>query len=66
MPSPLAAKYIGVSETTLRTLGIPRRTCGAKRLYDKSDLDAFASSLPYEQKEGEGCEVLDGMFGVGS
>ncbi len=48
MPSPQAAHYIGVSESTLRGLEIPRRELGGKRVYDKADLDAFADSLPYE------------------
>lgn len=48
MPAPEAAHYLGVSESTLRTLGLPRRELGAKRLYDRFDLDAYASSLPIE------------------
>ncbi len=48
MPAPVAAHYIGVSESTLRTLGLPRRQLGAKRVYDKADLDAYADSLPYD------------------
>jgi len=48
MSAPVAARYIGVSESTLRELQIPRKPLGAKRLYDKADLDAFADSLPYE------------------
>ncbi|WP_306131096.1 DNA-binding protein [Roseovarius sp. MMSF_3350] len=48
MPAPVAARYIGVSESTLRTLDIPRRELGSKRLYDRFDLDAYASDLPYE------------------
>jgi hypothetical protein len=30
MPAPVAAAYLGVSESTLRTLPIPRRVLGAK------------------------------------
>lgn len=48
MPCGEAARYIGVSATTLRTLKIPRRELGSKRLFDVLDLDAFASDLPYE------------------
>lgn len=52
MPAPVAAHYLGVSESTLRALGLPRRTLGAKRVYDKADLDAFADGLPYEGDSG--------------
>lgn len=51
MPAPAAAHYLGVSESTLRVLGLPRRVIGAKRLYDRRDLDAWADSLPYEATE---------------
>lgn len=51
MPIPEAAAYLGVSETTLRGLPIPRKVLGAKRLYDRLALDDYASSLP---SEGEG------------
>lgn len=51
MPAPVAARYIGVSESTLRDLQLPRRKLGAKRLYDKADLDAYADHLPYDQQE---------------
>ena len=54
MPAPQAAHYLGVSESTLRTLDLPRRTLGAKRLYDRRDLDAYADSLPYETPKGDG------------
>lgn len=54
LPSPQAAAYLGVSETTLRTLPIPRKVLGAKRLYDRLALDEYASSLP---SEGEADEV---------
>ena len=45
MPAPQAAHYLGVSETTLRGLQIPTREIGAKRLYDRLTLDAYADSL---------------------
>lgn len=48
MPAPVAAHYLGVSESTLRTLELPRRQLGAKRVFDKADLDAYADSLPYD------------------
>lgn len=53
MPTPQAAHYLGVSESTLRALSVPRRKLGAKRVYDKTDLDAFADQLPYEDSEPE-------------
>ncbi|TPE49950.1 helix-turn-helix domain-containing protein [Amaricoccus solimangrovi] len=62
LPAPEAARYLGVSETMLRTLGIARRMLGAKRLYDRIDLDAYASALPVEgEVETNTC---DGKFGV--
>ncbi|MGV6840606.1 MAG: DNA-binding protein [Planktomarina sp.] len=62
MPAPAAARYIGVSVSTLNALRLPRKELGAKRLYDKADLDAYADGLPYE---GELAEVntCDGVFG---
>lgn len=54
LPTPEAAAYLGVSETMLRGLPIPRKMLGAKRLYDRLVLDEFASSLP---TEGEAEEV---------
>jgi hypothetical protein len=63
MPAPVAAAYLGVSESTLRTLSIPRRVLGAKRLFDRADLDHYADSLAYE---GDAQEVntCDGAFGT--
>ena len=60
MPCPEAAAYLGVSATTLRQLPIPRRALGAKRLYDKADLDAYADSLPYDGGSGNTCDELFG------
>lgn len=51
MPAPAAAHYLGLSESTLRNLGLPRKMMGAKRLYDRRDLDQWADSLPYEPHE---------------
>lgn len=48
LPTPEAAAYLGVSETMLRGLPIPRRMLGGKRLYDRLTLDEFASALPVE------------------
>lgn len=63
LPAPEAAHYLGVSTSTLRTLNIPRRQLGAKRLYDRLDLDAFASGLPTEG-EATGDSECDSLFGV--
>lgn len=51
MPAPAAAKYLGVSESMLRTLEIPRRVLRSKRLYERADLDDYIDSLPYEGRE---------------
>jgi hypothetical protein len=66
MAAPEAAQYIGVSTSTLRTLGLPRRILGAKRLFDRLDLDAFASALPVEGDDGEsgGVNSCDAAFGI--
>jgi len=59
MPAPRAAHYLGVSESTLRGLPIPRRQLGGKRLYDKFDLDAYADALPVEGgEEVDTCAAL--------
>lgn len=61
MKARLAAQYLGVSETTLRGLPIPRRELGALRLYDRADLDAWADGLPYEAaQEGNSCDAVFG------
>jgi hypothetical protein len=49
-----AAAYIGVSPSTLRKLPIPRKTSGARKLFDRMDLDAYADSLPYEGGDTNG------------
>lgn len=51
MPAPVAAAYLGVSESTLRSLCIPRKALGHKRLYERADLDAYADALPYDSQE---------------
>lgn len=65
LPAPAAARYLGVSETLLRDLGLRRKMLRGKRLYDRADLDAFADSLRYEGGEDQPC-ATDSIFGVGS
>ena len=60
MPAPQAAHYIGVSASSLRTLPIPRKENGSKRLYDKRDLDEYVDALPYEGQTGE--NTCDAVF----
>ncbi len=56
-----AAEYLGVSPTTLRGLGLPRRVLGARRLYDVADLEEFADGLPYEgEPEKNTCDEIWG------
>lgn len=64
MPAPAAAHYLGVSESLLRTLPIPRRELNSKRVYDRADLDRYADSLPYEAQEDSGCEAADQVWGA--
>lgn len=70
MPAPDAARYIGVSETTLRGLGLPRRVLGKKRLYDRYDLEAYVNDMRYDAEEadteGGEREECDRLFGAGS
>lgn len=61
MPAPQAAHYIGVSQSKLRSLNIPRRRLDGKRVYDKSDLDAYADDLPYVDQEANTCDALFGQ-----
>ncbi|MBY6163260.1 helix-turn-helix domain-containing protein [Mameliella alba] len=64
MPGPQAAHYLGVSESKLRTLPIPRRELDGKRLYHINDLVAYADGLPIEgEAEPNSC---DSIFGVNS
>jgi len=63
LPAPAAALYLGISESTLRKLNLPRRMLGTKRLFDRYDLDSYASDLPIEgttQPEDNSCDVLFG------
>ena len=70
MPAPVAAQYIGISETSLRTLGLPRRVFGKRRLYDRYDLDAFANSMEIDDGEQntleKDIEECGKLFGAGS
>lgn len=56
LPVAQAAAYLGVSETTLRGLPIPRKLLGGRKLYDRLALDEYASSLP---SEGDADEVSE-------
>ena len=59
MPAPIAAAYLGVSESKLRSLPIRRKVLDGKRLYERADLDDFADKLDYE-----GCtSEVDAAFG---
>lgn len=63
MPGPQAAHYLGVSESKLKTLGIPRRLLDGKRLYHINDLMAYADALHIEG-ETEADNPCDSIFGV--
>lgn len=56
MQARLAAAYLGMSPTKFRTLGLPRKRVGGNVLYDRLDLDAYASSLSTDGEEGP-CEA---------
>lgn len=55
-----AARYLGMSPSTLRKLDLPRKRVGALALYERADLDAFADSVPYEGEAGEAnsCDAI--------
>lgn len=61
LPEPEAARYLGVSQTTLRTLGLQRKVLGRRRLYYRLDLEAFAADLPLD---GESENTFDAAFGT--
>ena len=63
MPAPLAASYLGVSASTLRKLDLPRKTLGAKVLYERADLDAYADSLPYIRETAGDTTCADRVWG---
>lgn len=50
MTAPIAARYLGISETKLRDLELPRKVLGGKRVFDRLELDAFINGL---ETEGE-------------
>ena len=54
MPAPEAARYIGVSEGTLRKLPIPPRSVPDVRrvVYDRLDLDKWADALAQRTEAG--------------
>ena len=58
-----AAKYLGISKSTLRTLGISRRKLGGRRLYDRRDLETYVDSLPYENEDNGRANTCDEVFG---
>lgn len=59
-----AAAWLGVSARTVRTLAIPRRMLGARRLYDVRDLETFRDALPYEGDETSAeVRACDAAFG---
>ncbi|WP_195819780.1 helix-turn-helix domain-containing protein [Roseobacter sp. MH60115] len=67
LPAPQAAHYLGVSESKLRALAIPRRELDSKRVYDRNDLDAFADDLPYETpetNEESECDAANKAWGL--
>ncbi|MEM9578261.1 MAG: DNA-binding protein [Pseudomonadota bacterium] len=61
MPGPQAAHYLGVSESKLRTLEIPRRVLDGKRVYHINDLIAYADSLQFDgEGEPNSCDAIFG------
>lgn len=65
LAEPDAARYLGMSATTLRALGLPRKEMRSKRLYDRFDLDDYANTLPYEgQDDAEETKRADKAFGL--
>lgn len=63
LPAPVAALYIGVSESMLRGLPIRRKVLGGKRLYDRRDLDSYIDALNYEGEGDEAKRSCDEAFG---
>ena len=62
MQAKAAAHYIGVSTSKLRTLSLPSKTDGGNVLHDRTDLDAWADTLPYDRL-GTKENSCDGAFG---
>lgn len=63
MKAPLAAQYLGISASKLRTLPISAKRDGGNILYDRLDLDAYADSLPYDGAGEEETCSADAAFG---
>ena len=63
LTAPEAAQYLGVSETTLRVLSLPRVHLGGKRIFDRIKLDDYASNLPTDEQEDDSCAEADQAFG---
>jgi hypothetical protein len=64
MQAEKAAFYIGVSPSKFRSLGLPRKKFDGNWVYERSDLDAYADSLPYETPQGESqCNEADNAWG---
>jgi hypothetical protein len=65
LPVSAASHYLGISESMLPTLRLPRREIGAKRLYDIQDLDAWADEQSYEGPQERGrVSRADEAFGL--
>ena len=47
MSAPDAARYIGISETYLRTLGLPRRILGKRRTKNQGPAGRYVSEKRY-------------------
>jgi cephalosporin hydroxylase len=54
-----AGAYIGVSDSKLRDLPIPRKRQGRIVVYDRRDLEAYAETLPYEGQEEAFCDEMN-------
>lgn len=67
LPALEAARFLGISETLFRGLGIRSVRIGRKRLWDRLDLEAYASDLHADDDGGgEDQSECDKRFGVGS
>lgn len=52
-----AARFLGIGRSNLRSLALPRKKLGARRLYHIDDLIEFVDSLPYDGEEDENAET---------
>jgi hypothetical protein len=57
MSSPLAAQYLGISETTLRNAGPRPKNIGRRVLWDRTDLDRWADALSGQPLDGAALEA---------